>query len=237
MCVRAAAGWKLSWGEKVIYEALVFRAELWTCASHLLVRKVWQQAQSFPGRTFASVSRAALQKLGLPEIFECAGWQAFIDCAVPVLPAYKLFVKSGLEERSVAAWRSRLQDPNAGHEVVLLLQNTTVSAGLRLLEADYLDVLGDADSWERLRIGLVKLTSACRLCCNTQVGLSHLLARCIVTKNARDRFIVRTGAYWLLSSPDADWISFVFCPSQALQRLVVSVQFAAEIEHLLKACV
>ena len=48
--VRSAAGWQLSWGERVLYEALVFRAELWCCESHLLVRQVWGYAQGFGGR-------------------------------------------------------------------------------------------------------------------------------------------------------------------------------------------
>jgi len=59
--VRAVTGWRLSWDEKLIYEVLAFRAELWCARAELLVHDVWRAAQHFTGATFARASRCLLE--------------------------------------------------------------------------------------------------------------------------------------------------------------------------------
>ena len=68
--VRMIAGWRLNWGERVMLEVIIFRAELFSCPGSMLVRQVWSRAQNLAGNTFARASRSLLQDLTLPEIFE-----------------------------------------------------------------------------------------------------------------------------------------------------------------------
>ena len=46
--IRAAGGWLMSWGDRLQYDALAFRAELWCCENTMLVRSVWEAGQTFP---------------------------------------------------------------------------------------------------------------------------------------------------------------------------------------------
>ena len=85
--VRAAAGWPLTWGERAVYEALAFRAELWCAEEGVLVRDVWRLVQGLPGRMFANCSQLLLEEYGLPEIFNFTGWAEFEQERVPILSA------------------------------------------------------------------------------------------------------------------------------------------------------
>ena len=99
---RAVGGWMLCWGERLCFEVMAFRAELWCCSASLLVRQAWDAAQLFPGRTFARCSRGLLIELDVPEVFNFHGWSEFIDDAEPVLNNYKAHIRSVIEQRGAA---------------------------------------------------------------------------------------------------------------------------------------
>ena len=96
----------MSGGERLIFDALTFRAVLWCCEENMLVRAAWSAAQSFPGRTFAWESQHALQQLGFPEVYSYDGWDEYMDRGTPVLPKSKAALKKVLEASSIAIWRS-----------------------------------------------------------------------------------------------------------------------------------
>ena len=104
--LRATGGWQLPWGDRLLIDALGFRAELWCCKEGMLVRTVWAAAQGYPGRTFAHASKAALLAAGLPEIFDYPGWCAFMADGTPVLPHVLSWqmVKALISEQSILKW-------------------------------------------------------------------------------------------------------------------------------------
>ena len=99
--LRASAGWTLTWGDRVIYEALAFRAELWCTQSGMLVNRVWRLAQSMAGRTFAAESAQLLGRHGLPDIRDFPGWEEFVERGKPVLPSYKAMLWRELGRKAV----------------------------------------------------------------------------------------------------------------------------------------
>jgi len=157
--VRAAAGWALDWGERAVYEALAFRAELWCTSEDMLVHHVWHMAQNMSGRTFAAESYRLLHELQLPEITSMEGWTQFIEDRRPILPVYKKMLRKRLEQRSSTAWKLALQVlPGVGaHQ---LAQHYPCSIGFRLLEEGYLSHLYAAAAFDLLRIGAVNLSLA-----------------------------------------------------------------------------
>ena len=122
----------MNWGERVVNEVMIFRAELWCSSSDMLVKKVWLAAQQYPGRTFASVSKDLLVSMGLPEVYNFAGWSEFTNTGKPVLPGYKHAIRYELEVRSCIEWKRSLhQRGNVG--IHLLAQQHPVSVGAVLL--------------------------------------------------------------------------------------------------------
>jgi len=101
-CTRSSGGWLMTWGERLCYEALSFRAELWCCKQGMPVRTAWSAAQKFPGNTFAAASRHVLRQIGFPEIFAFDGCQDYINHGTPVLISYKQALQTFLEERSIS---------------------------------------------------------------------------------------------------------------------------------------
>ena len=53
----------------------------------MLVRDILEAAQNFPRRTFASASLKVLHEIGVPEVFNFAGWDKFVQTGDSVLPA------------------------------------------------------------------------------------------------------------------------------------------------------
>jgi len=237
--MRAAGGWQLTWGDRLVYDALAFRAELFCCESGLLVRSVWQAAQQFPGHTFAEVSRQRLADLGLPEIFHFPGWAGFLSDGSSCLKEYKSMLKESLVRSSVQTWKTSFLHSSAV-QPFLMSQQFPCSAGGRLLEAGALDKLHDADLWEAFRFGLGASSeirkSPCILCGSGQAGHAHILATCPVTHEARLLFlsIVDSGfAARLGTAPQGDWPSALLSPHLDLYRLKAAVTYCAQIMSVL----
>ena len=234
---RAAGGWRLSWGEQICFDVLVFRAELWCCKSTLVVRKAWAAAQALPGRTFAASSKSLLLQIGLPEVFEMDEWNSFISNGEPVLPGYKSLVKSCLEESSEAAWLESIRTSQAD-KLHLLSQHGPSSGAARLLDSGSLDVLSAADDWEKFRLGLVPLSvvsgggRVCPLCGLGNHGNAHLLASCGELCVERQSFFVHIDSIWaneLHLAPPADWSTSILCANLELTRLGASVEYVSKI--------
>jgi len=235
---RAIGGWALTWGEKLTYCALAFRAELWCCSSHLLVRSAWEAAQSFPGRTFASLSAAALSNLEIGEVYDSPGWASFLDDASPILSEYCRKLKSELQQRSTANWRAALAQ-SCGGTAHLMMQLYPCSAGKRLFDAGFLACLCAADRWERLRHGLLgPLTSndptlgiqVCIICGCASSGIGHLLGQCLGFADQQSAFRRQVDAHWCSSlslALPADWAVTLFSPHLDLMRLQEAVQYSA----------
>ena len=243
--VRSVGGWSLTWGERLLYEALVFRAELWCCSSEMLVRSAWESAQHFPGKTFASVSQEALKSVGFAEIFSFEGWGNFIAHGVPVLPIYKAALRERLVVDSVARWRASMASMGA---IVpsLLSQQFPCSAGGRLLDGGYMEVLLQADQWDLLRLGVGAAACLsqgrggnhlCKLCGVSFPGMSHILSSCSVLVGERNRFLSQVGGFYsskLLSAPSGDWATLVLSPHADLVFLQHAVVFGAAVMDALK---
>ena len=243
--VRAAAGWQWTWSERLLYEVLVFRAELWCCKNDMLVRQGWAAAQVLPGRTFANASRSALTELGFQEVFQFEGWPAFLDSGAPVLPSYKAALKGWLVTRSVSKWRNALVLSGTVNPIILALQ-FPCSVGCRLLEAGFMCVLHHADRWDSLRLGIgaaARLSElsgrhrVCRLCASVEYGLAHLLSACPTVAAAREHFLQQVGVFYaskLVGAPAGDWPTLVFSPHADLVFLQHAVVFGATILDNLK---
>ena len=166
------------------------------------------------------------------------GWEGFVQSASSVLPAYKSYLKRELVARSTSMWRASVVSGGA-RGVEILTQEFPLSIGQRLLDAGHLGFLADADLWDKLRLGLVEVstlvpdtlrrTRCCVLCGGAEYGFSHLLAGCAVVAGARITFLSEVGAPGLVSAPAADWVGYVFSPHQPLARLQASVVFCARI--------
>jgi hypothetical protein len=239
---RAAGGWRLSWGEQVCCDVLVFRAELWCCKGTLLVRKAWAAAQSLPGRTFAAASKLLLSQLGLPEIFEQAGWEEFLAGGGSVLPSYKCFIRSALVQRSALSW---LQSIRSSHldKLHLLSQHGPSSGAARLLDAGSLDLLSAADDWDKFRLGLVPLAhgsgqaGVCLLCGSGDHGDAHLLASCTSLVSQRRHFLSLVDGEWAFAlqlAPPPDWSTSLLSAHLELSRLGPAVQYVSNIVSELK---
>ena len=238
--VRSVAGWRLNWGERVMLDVLVFRAELFCCPSDMLVRQVWGHAQHMPGRTFAKASLQLLQELGLPEIHAYQGWEYFLASGISNLASYKSLVLNALEMRSISEWRASLiaKSDCLPH---LLAQQCPMSVGQRLLEADYMDHLHETMDFDKMRIGLVPLsrpsTCVCALCHAQRPGLSHVLGECAVVHVARLNFLSVVDVVWsaqLGAAQTGDWPTAVLNPHQPISRLAASVRFVSQIVQLLR---
>jgi len=238
---RAVGGWTLCWGERLCFEVLAFRAELWCCSASLLVRQAWDAAQLFPGRTFARCSRGLLIELDVPEVFNFPGWSEFIDDAEPVLNNYKAHIRSVIEQRSAASWRRRILDSH-GSNLSVVGQTLPLSAAGRLLAEGRMEVLLAADDWEKLRVGLVRIhprgqSNLCALCGEVSRGVGHLLAVCPVTESARLSFLRDVGTSVGISyssAPEVGWTTGIFSTCQSIESLCVSVEFASCIARKLR---
>ena len=91
--LRAIGGWQLSWGDSFLYDALVFRTELWCNEKKLIIRSVWPAAQDYPDRIFLLKSKLALYGLGLPEIFDILDWKLHLSDVDPVFVNYKVILR------------------------------------------------------------------------------------------------------------------------------------------------
>ena len=188
------------------------------------------------------MSRTTLEQLGLCEIYDMPGWVGFLENAWSVLPANKSYLKSELAARSTAMWRASMLEGTA-RGIEIMVQELPQSVGQRLLDAGYLNLLVDADSWDKLRLGLVGTSHVagtamrsrcCAMCGGLEYGFSHLLARCELVSAFRLSFLSEVGAPWMDEAPAADWVAFVFSPHQPLARLQASVRFCARmVEGLL----
>eukprot|EP00973_Karenia_brevis_P086212 11957214-Karenia_brevis.AAC.1 len=153
-------------------------------------------------RTFASVSRAAILEHNIPEKYELAGWQSFIDSGMPILDQYKSLIQNIFVQRSQHAWRHGLIS-KFGDVPHLLVQVAPTSVASRFLELDELDILADVDEWERLRLGHILVTSDCNngkklctLCYKPCHGVEHLLTECECIAGARSDFLNRVDHNW-----------------------------------------
>ena len=242
--VRAIAGWSLNWGERVMLEVICFRAELWCTASDLLVHRVWLEAQGLPGRTFAQVSEEVLCTLTAHEVYDHPGWQGRASTGSSVLSSYRKSIQALLERKSCEAWKHSLAiRSNVGVQVSA--QQWPVSVGEVLLRHDYLCTLHNADDFDRLRMGLVKLTAprhngrgtCCALCGGSVSGLAHILAVCSVTELARKEFLRLIDVEWqwvLRNALAGDWPVAVCSPHLGLERLVQAVRFASAVVKQLR---
>ena len=228
-----------------MYEALVFRAELWCCKSDMLVRRAWSAAQKLPGRTFANASLQALTHLGFPEVFQFPGWAAFLEHGVSVLPSYKAALKERLVSDSISRWRAAQLRSHAAVPS-LLAQQYPCSAGARLLDAGYRDVLPHADQWDLLRLGFGAAYTLgftrgsqylCKLCGCPTTGMAHLLASCHALSSHRETFLDHIGFFYsakLQGSPAGDWPTLVLSPHLDLAVLRHAVVFGAAVVGLLE---
>ena len=241
--VRAVGGWRMSWGERIVYDALVFRAELWCAKEGLLVCDVWKHAQNLPGNTFALRSRQLLEVHEVPEIFDFPGWGSYVDEREPVLPAYKRHVRAILERRSSHAWVTSVRSLDAGSHI--LTQPCPMSVGGRLLELGHLSSLRAAAEFDVLRVGIMRLSLAvpgtrhrrCILCNASEHGLPHVLAACSASHAARVSFLASVDAVFsaqLSASVEGDWPPAVLSPHQGEKQLVEAVWFAAELVRMLR---
>ena len=246
--VRAAGGWLMAWSDRLLYDALSFRAELWCCEASMLVREVWSAAQSYPGNTFAFKTRKCLQDLELPEIYEHAGWYQYMRTGRSPLHDYKMFLKSRLEDRSVQSWKAKLV-VSRSCPTYLLCQHYPCSASGRMLDADWLEYTWAADSWERLRLSLgvasKVLVGPCVLCGSRAYGHAHILASCNFCTILRTAFLAKLDddlAERLRSAPEGDWPSVLYNPHMELSRLKVIVKFCDWVmleilKYLLGSCI
>jgi hypothetical protein len=235
--IRAVGGWSLTWGDCLVYDALVFLGELWCCESGMLVRTVWAAAQDYPGRTFAATTRQSLVDLGLPEIFETPDWEDFLQTGKPVLPRYKAFLKEELSNRSIAKWRVKFFGSSQA-QPYHLSQQFPCNAGARLLEADHLDVLKEAAAWDAFRLclgdGRHLKSKQCILRGGMDAGHAHILAtwHCQAVSLERASFLAGVDsslADSLSSAPPADWPIVLLNPHLELQRLREVVYYVAQI--------
>jgi hypothetical protein len=242
--IRAVAGWRLNWGERVLLEVLSFRAELWCSGPDLLVHKVWRAAQDFPGRTFASVSQGIVSELSVPEVYDFPGWSEYMSAGRPVLPAYKQAMRKELESRSCAEWKRNLHN-RSNVSVHILAQQYPCSVGAIFLDHNNLNMLAGAKDFDKLRVGIVPLTKAgvagqrkvCRLCGSAESETSHLLAICVVTSGARRLFMQSVDEVWrrvLEGAPSGDWPTAVLSPHNGMVRLTCAVKFAANVVNQLQ---
>ena len=119
------------------------------------------------------------------------------------------------------------------------------SAAQRLLEAEFLDLLWSADRWERLRLGILKVSSVvpagssdrvCGLCHSRSHGLAHLLAECACLKHAREHFLNSVGDHWrseLVASLLAEWPIVLLSPHLPVERLRHAVLFCGQVSKVL----
>lgn len=241
--VRMIAGWRLNWGERVMLEVLMFRAELFSCSRNMLVRKVWSMAQGLPGNTFALASRGLLQELALPEIFDFCGWKYFLESGMSNLASYKRLVQETLETRSIMAWRVALAS-KGGCAPHLLAQQCPVSVGERLLEGGHLNMLYAATDFDKLRAGLVRVSvagldrvRACRLCHAREHGLAHVLGACPAVRTARQDFLNAVDRAWacqMMGAELGDWPVALLNPHMMLTRLPASVHYVSQIVQALQ---
>ena len=145
--IRAAGGWSLSWGDRLVLDALTFRADLWCCEKGMLVRAAWSAAQHFPGHTFARTSKQALVSLGSPEVYEFAGWKEFLADGIAVLPNYKAALKAVLVAHSQAQWKASFL--KSAPPPYMLVQQFPCCAGTRLLDAGFLGHISFAEHGNR----------------------------------------------------------------------------------------
>ena len=73
--VRAVASWSWLWSDRLLFEVLAFRAELWCSSPDMLVHEVWLKVQSLPGNTFANASWRYLAQANIPEVYDVMAWQ------------------------------------------------------------------------------------------------------------------------------------------------------------------
>jgi len=201
----------------------------------MLVRSIWEAAQTYPGNTFSYVSKQSLTELGLPEIFSFHGWPDFISNGVPVLPEYKAMLRKFFGDRSTQAWKSKFLVASLD-QPYLLSQQFPCSAGGRLLDAGYLDKLRDADVWESFRLCLGVGSSVkkrpCILCNGPIVGNAHFLAECPAVLQQRQFFLASVEPLFadrLAAAPPGDWPSVLLSPHIELNRLALVVSFCAQI--------
>jgi hypothetical protein len=242
--VRAAAGWVLDWGERVTFEVLSFRAELWCADEGLLVSVVWKHAQRLPGITFAARSRQMLVNSDVPEIFDMPGWAEFVDERMPALPAYKSFLRRTFERSSTQAWVNALRAlPMTGAH--LYAQLHVVSVGDRLMELGRLDLLHAAADFDLFRLGVLRISTKvpggrhrrCIMCGSCSSGMDHLLASCTAGDDARWQFVTsvdRAFAASLGEALEGDWSPTVLSPHLEPTRLVAAVRFVAELVFMLR---
>ena len=236
--LRAAAGWDLTWGERLVYEALVFRADLWSCESNMFVRKIWREAQNLKGKTFARASKLILEAVGLLEIYELPEWQQYVDTGRQCLNHYKAYLWKELTSRSHTNWRSLFKHSCRVH-VHMLQQHTPISASARLLNADLLNYLYAADSWEKLRLGLVtsciSKPAVCKLC-GRAGSLGHVLATCTQTSLRRVDLLCSVDPEWryaLYAALPGDWPGALLSPHLPLQRLAAAVVYCMHVVDLI----
>ena len=246
--VRAAGAWHMAWSDRLLYDALTFRAELWCCEASMLVREVWSAAQSYPGNTFAFKTRKCLQDLAMPEIYEHEGWDRYMRTGRSPLLDYKKSLKARLEDRSVQRWRAKLVSSQSC-PTYLVCQQYPCSASGRMLDADWLESTWAADSWERLRLSLgvasKLLVGPCVLCGSRAYGHAHILASCNFCAWLRTTFLAKVDddlAERLRVAPEGDWPSVLYNPHLELSRLKVVVEFCDLVVHetskyLLGCCV
>ena len=73
--LRAVAGWKSDWHERVMHDVICFRVELWCSSPDILVHSVWHASQNLPGRTFATESKQILADVSR-DVIELPEWDA-----------------------------------------------------------------------------------------------------------------------------------------------------------------
>jgi hypothetical protein len=140
-------------------------------------------------------------------------------------------------------WKLEVQkvDDIAPH---LRAVQSPISVGGRLLDAGRLDVLYDATKYDKLRLGVFKLTlqvpgsrgRRCILCASGEHGIAHLLAQCSATDGLRAAFYDGVDQVWrarMQGAPSGDWPTVVLSPHQGLNRLLASVQFGANLADML----
>jgi len=243
--IRAIAGWSWTWGEQVQFEAIAFRAELWCTKSDMLVRRVWDAAQEYPGRTFAWASRQALTIVGFPEIFDFQGWSEYLEHGASSLPQYKESLKAKMVADSVLQWRSAMRRCTSAPPWIMA-QQYPISAGERLLEQGCMADLFHADRWDELRLGLAGAATLsasvggrrmCKLCMSGQASMAHILATCTAVGAARQHYLHSLSGYFsarLREAPAGDWPTLVLSPHSDLEVLRCSVFFGAAIMEALR---
>ena len=231
--IRAEMAAPLTWGEELILVVLGVRAELWALPEDLYVKRVWRAAPSLKGRTLARETRALLDELKLPEVFELPGWSGAGDNPEAVVTSYKQRIRMELEARSAESWRTKLARGDAA-QVHLYACPAPVSAAATFLGEDDMEAVWAADHWGAVRIGLIQVTQGgartgkCALCGAPNGGLAHVARSCSQLREARARYWTEVTAarrQQLLAGGEGTWALAAFSVVADLQDLRAGVMF------------